>query len=91
MMSRTTAPDRSANGVPKRIPGFVIFVMVPNIGAAANDNLTFDLARGEYFKWVAQDDVSSKDFLKRSVEVLVRTQLSSFAIRKKSRLIRTGR
>ena len=41
-----------------------------NIGAAANFNLTFELARGEYFKWAAHDDLLGKDFLVRCVESL---------------------
>jgi glycosyltransferase involved in cell wall biosynthesis len=41
-----------------------------NIGAAANYNRLFELARGEYFKWAAHDDVCSPDFLKSCVEKL---------------------
>jgi glycosyltransferase involved in cell wall biosynthesis len=41
-----------------------------NIGAAPNHNLLFHLARGEYFKWAAYDDVIAPDFLARCVEVL---------------------
>ncbi|HEX3358339.1 MAG TPA: glycosyltransferase family A protein [Tepidisphaeraceae bacterium] len=41
-----------------------------NIGAAPNFNKTFELARGEYFKWVAHDDLHGVDYLKRAVEVL---------------------
>ena len=41
-----------------------------NIGAAANFNLTFELASGEYFKWAADDDLCAPDLLMRCVEVL---------------------
>jgi len=41
-----------------------------NIGAAANYNRVFELARGEYFKWAAHDDVCSPEFLMSCVEQL---------------------
>lgn len=41
-----------------------------NIGAAANYDRGFDLARGEYFKWHADDDVLSPDFLEHCVRAL---------------------
>jgi glycosyltransferase involved in cell wall biosynthesis len=41
-----------------------------NLGAAANFNRTFELARGEYFKWAADDDLCTPDFLERCVGVL---------------------
>jgi glycosyltransferase involved in cell wall biosynthesis len=41
-----------------------------NIGAAANYNYVFELARGEYFKWAAHDDVCSPDYLQSCVEKL---------------------
>ena len=43
-----------------------------NIGAAANFNLCFDLARGEYFKWAAHDDLLAPTYLEKCVEVLDR-------------------
>lgn len=43
-----------------------------NTGAAANFNRVFELARGEYFKWAAADDVVSPDFLEKCVDVLDR-------------------
>jgi glycosyltransferase involved in cell wall biosynthesis len=43
-----------------------------NIGAAANFNLAFSLARGKYFKWAAHDDVLHRDFLAACVGVLDR-------------------
>jgi hypothetical protein len=41
-----------------------------NIGAAHNFNKTFALARGEYFKWAACDDIHLPDCLARCVQVL---------------------
>lgn len=41
-----------------------------NIGAAANYNLGFELARGEYFKWQAHDDELSPDYLENCVNAL---------------------
>ncbi|MEZ4515552.1 MAG: glycosyltransferase family 2 protein [Chloroflexota bacterium] len=41
-----------------------------NIGAADNYNLSFELARGEYFRWAAHDDLIAPTFLERCVEVL---------------------
>jgi glycosyltransferase involved in cell wall biosynthesis len=41
-----------------------------NIGGVRNENLTFHLARGEYFKLAAHDDLVSDDFIERSLEVL---------------------
>lgn len=43
-----------------------------NLGACANYDLTFHLARGRYFKWAAHDDVLAPAFLERCVEVLER-------------------
>ncbi len=41
-----------------------------NLGAAANFNRVVDLARGEYFKWSAHDDIHLKVFLERCVHAL---------------------
>ncbi len=41
-----------------------------NIGAAANYNRAFDLARGDYFKWSAADDLLEPTFLACCVDVL---------------------
>jgi glycosyltransferase involved in cell wall biosynthesis len=43
-----------------------------NIGASANYNLTFELARGDYFKWAAHDDVCAPTYVERCVEALDR-------------------
>ncbi|MEX0801673.1 MAG: glycosyltransferase family 2 protein [Dehalococcoidia bacterium] len=41
-----------------------------NLGAAANYNRAFRLSNGEYFKWLAADDVLHRHFLQRCVEAL---------------------
>lgn len=41
-----------------------------NIGAAANFNRTFSLARGTYFKWAAHDDMLEPTYLERCVALL---------------------
>lgn len=41
-----------------------------NLGAAANYNRTFALARGRYFKWLAHDDRLLPEYLARTVSVL---------------------
>lgn len=40
-----------------------------NRGAAWNYNFTVEVARGEYFKWQAHDDLCSPDFLQSCIEV----------------------
>jgi glycosyltransferase involved in cell wall biosynthesis len=40
-----------------------------NIGASGNYNRTFELARGEFFKWAAHDDIHLPRFLSRCLEV----------------------
>jgi glycosyltransferase involved in cell wall biosynthesis len=47
-----------------------LYVNDTNVGAAANYNLVFNLARGKYFKWAAHDDVLAPSFVERAVEVL---------------------
>ncbi len=43
-----------------------------NLGAMANFNRVVELARGEYFKWAAHDDVHEPPYLERCVEILDR-------------------
>lgn len=43
-----------------------------NVGATRNFNAVVELARGEYFKWAAHDDLHEPDYLARCVEVLDR-------------------
>jgi glycosyltransferase involved in cell wall biosynthesis len=41
-----------------------------NIGATANFNHTFELARGAYFKWAAHDDILAPTYLEKCVTAL---------------------
>ena len=41
-----------------------------NIGSAPNYNRTFHLASGEYFKWLAHDDVCRRGFADRCLEAM---------------------
>ncbi len=41
-----------------------------NLGASENYNIVFHLARGQYFKWAAADDLIAQEFLARCVQVL---------------------
>lgn len=41
-----------------------------NLGAAPNFNLAFDLSVGEYFKWVAHDDLIAPSYVEQCVAVL---------------------
>ncbi|MER3486233.1 MAG: hypothetical protein C4345_09945 [Chloroflexota bacterium] len=41
-----------------------------NIGAAKNFNRVFHLSSGEYFKWMASDDICAPTFIERCVEAL---------------------
>ncbi len=41
-----------------------------NIGGANNENLTFKLSRGRYFRWAAHDDVCGPRLLEKLVEAL---------------------
>jgi glycosyltransferase involved in cell wall biosynthesis len=41
-----------------------------NLGVAPNFNRVFTLAKGEYFKWAAHDDIIAPDFLSKCLESL---------------------
>ena len=41
-----------------------------NLGAVGNFNYVFEVARGEYFKWAAHDDVCEPRFLEACVDIL---------------------
>ena len=49
----------------------VVYVRRPqNIGGGRNFNFVLELARGEYFKWMAHDDVCKPEFISRCVAAL---------------------
>jgi len=75
IISDNASTDRSGEickGYAAREPRIRYVRNDTNIGAAANFNLAFSLARGEYFKWAAHDDVLHSDFLAACVDVLDR-------------------
>jgi glycosyltransferase involved in cell wall biosynthesis len=41
-----------------------------NIGGANNENLTFRMSSGEYFRWAAHDDLCAHTLLEKSVAIL---------------------
>lgn len=43
-----------------------------NLGAAENFNKVFRMARADYFKWIAYDDMCMPSFLEKCIEVLER-------------------
>lgn len=63
---------------------------IENIGAAANFNRVFELARGELFKWAAADDVISPTFLEECIKVLNRDPEVVLAYTKVDRISTSG-
>jgi glycosyltransferase involved in cell wall biosynthesis len=61
-----------------------------NIGSAANFNRVFGLARGQYFKWAAADDVISPTFLEKCVEALDVDPCTVLAYSKADRIDSSG-
>jgi len=41
-----------------------------NFGASRNFNITVELARGEFFKWAAHDDLMANDYLEKCIKLL---------------------
>jgi glycosyltransferase involved in cell wall biosynthesis len=54
----------------ERDPRISYYRQATNLGAAPNFNFTFEKARGEYFKWAANDDLIAPEFLERCVRAL---------------------
>jgi len=55
-----------------RDPRIRLHRFAENVGAARNYNQVFHLARGEFFKWAAHDDVCLPSFLERCLEAFSR-------------------
>lgn len=51
-------------------PRVRLFRQDKNLGSAANHNFVIEQARGEFFKWAADDDVYGRDLLVRCVQLL---------------------
>jgi glycosyltransferase involved in cell wall biosynthesis len=62
-----------------------------NLGVSGNHNHVFRLARGEYFKWAAADDVCRPNYLARCVEVLDRDPTVVLAYPKTQFIDQAGR
>ncbi len=56
----------------ERDPRIRYYRNATNIGGANNENRTFDLSTGSYFRWAAHDDVCAPELLAKCVEVLER-------------------
>ncbi len=54
----------------ERDPRVRYFRNETNIGGANNHNRTFELARGQYFRWAAHDDICGPELIEKCVEVL---------------------
>ena len=52
----------------ERDPRFRYLRNAQNLGAAGNFNRTFELSRGDYFKWLAADDTLEPDYLRVCVD-----------------------
>jgi glycosyltransferase involved in cell wall biosynthesis len=66
----TDATRRICEGFVARDPRVRYHRNERNLGASPNWNRTFDLSRGELFKWAAHDDVLCPTFLERAVAAL---------------------
>ncbi|MGE0767233.1 MAG: glycosyltransferase [Hyphomicrobiaceae bacterium] len=55
-----------------RDPRISVVRVEDNLGAAYNFNRVFELSSGQYFKWMAHDDLIAPDFLARCVDILDR-------------------
>jgi glycosyltransferase involved in cell wall biosynthesis len=55
-----------------RDPRIRYYRQAQNVGATANFNRSFELARGVYFKWAAHDDLLEPTYLEKCVAVLER-------------------
>lgn len=75
IVSDNASTDRTSEicrKLAERDPRVRYFRNETNVGAAPNYNRVFALARGEFFKWVAHDDLYDPDYLLRCVEALDR-------------------
>lgn len=69
--------NASTDGTPQiieryraRYPAIRAYRNETNLGAAKNYNILVDYARGEYFKWMAHDDLIAPTFLEKCVNAL---------------------
>lgn len=75
IISDNASTDRTAEICEKYTlldPRIRYFRNATNIGGANNENMTFQLSRGEYFRWAAHDDICAPDLIEKEVAVLDR-------------------
>ena len=53
-----------------------------NIGAAGNWNRVFELSSGQFFKWIAHDDMHEPEFVSRCIDILERDPSAVLAFTK---------
>jgi glycosyltransferase involved in cell wall biosynthesis len=73
ILSDNASTDKTreiAESFAARDPRIRYFRNEENLGAARNYNLVFELARGDYFKWAAHDDLCGPELLEQCVSVL---------------------
>jgi len=61
-----------------------------NLGAAKNFNRGFELAEGEYFKWIAADDVCEPEFLEQCLLALEQAPTAALAYPRTKWIDETG-
>jgi len=66
----TDATERICRAYAARDPRVKYMRRPQNLGAAPNYNLLVDMARGEYFRWAAHDDLAEPALLQRLVAAL---------------------
>ena len=64
-MRRLTGRKNSAAGLSRRIVGSDIIVTLSTSGQGRTTTRSFELSRGEYFKWAAHDDVCAPGFIEQ--------------------------
>ena len=75
IISDNASTDRTAEICEKYTlldPRIRYFRNATNIGGANNENMTFQLSRGEYFRWAAHDDICAPELIEKEVAVLDR-------------------
>ena len=61
---------RSLNATRPRIHASGTYVTAKNLGATFNHNFVIEQARGEFFKWVSDDDLYAPNLLQDCVDAL---------------------
>jgi len=67
----TDASVEIAQEFARRDPRVRVVVNPENIGAARNYRRSFELSRGDYFRWATADDLSAPEYVERCMDVLL--------------------